>query len=164
MSKFFSNFEKQIDAKGRVSVPASFRAVVNAVAGEAAGDSIVCFPSLSDDAAIECYPRPVFDRLVDDIENIADSPEAREYLELAITARSVELSFDGEGRVSFPERLLSAAGIGKAVTFVGRGDRFQIWSPEGFAAVEAKALEMACASRHLLMRGRPAAPKAEGAA
>ena len=118
MSKFFSNFEKQIDAKGRISVPAPFRAAVS----ELGGDRIYCFPSFVDQA-IECYPPPAYMALLERIEGIVESPEAREQLELAVITRGVELSFDGEGRVSFPERVLKLVGIEKAVTFAGRGDR-----------------------------------------
>ena len=166
MSKFFSNFEKQIDAKGRVSVPAPFRAALGALGG----DRIYCFPSFVD-AAIECYPPDAYFALLERIEGIVESPEAREQLELAVITRGVELAFDGEGRVSFPERILKAAGIDKAITFAGRGDRFQVWSPEAFAAVEAAAMAKAAQFRHLLLTGKgpvlppasKAPPKAEGA-
>ncbi|BCW88738.1 Transcriptional regulator MraZ [Alphaproteobacteria bacterium SO-S41] len=162
MSKFYSNFEKQIDAKGRVSVPAPFRASVSALGG----DRIYCFPSFVD-AAIECYPPPAYFALLERIEGIVESPEAREQLELAVITRGVELAFDGEGRVMLPERLLKAVGIEKAITFAGRGDRFQIWAPEEFARIEAEAMAKAAQYRHLLLTGAkspaiPAAPKSEG--
>lgn len=149
MSKFFSNFEKQIDAKGRVSVPASFRAAV----ADAGGDRIYCFPSFVDQA-VECYPPPAYMALLERIEGIVESPEAREQLELAVITRGVELSFDGEGRVTFPERILKLVGIEKAVTFAGRGDRFQLWSPDAFARIEAEAMAKAAQFRHLLLTGR----------
>lgn len=150
MSKFFSNFEKQIDSKGRVSVPAPFRTVVTTLGG----DRIHCFPSLDeDDDAIECYPPPAYFALLERIEGIIESPEAREHLEWAVMARGVELPIDGEGRVVFPERMLKEAGVDKGVVFVGRGDRFQLRSPDSFARYDAKASKSAGQYKHLLMKG-----------
>ena len=141
MSKFFSNFEKQIDAKGRVSVPAPFRAAVS----ELGGDRIYCFPSFVDQA-IECYPPPAYMALLERIEGIVESPEAREQLELAVITRGVELTLDGEGRVSFPERILKSVGIEKAVTFAGRGDGMHRRDRRG---VVDNSLEMLRQSHHL---------------
>ncbi len=156
MSKFFSNFEKQVDAKGRVSVPAPFR---GALAAQDA-DRIYCFPSFVD-TAVECYPPAAYFALLERIEGIIESPEAREQLELAVITRGVELTFDSEGRVSFPERILKAAGIDKVMTFAGRGDRFQIWAPDSFAAIEAAAMQKAAQFRHLLLTGKgPVVPPA----
>ena len=166
MSKFFSNFEKQVDAKGRLSVPASFRSAITAENA----DRIFCFPCLDeDDSAIECYPPSAYFALLEQIEGIIESPEAREHLEWAVIARGVELAIDGEGRAVLPERLLKGAGIDRTVVVVGRGDRFQLRSPESFAAYDAKAGKSAGAFRHLLMKGgRAALPaallKTEGAA
>jgi len=167
MSRFYSNFEKQIDTKGRVSVPASFRAAVQEAGGDRDGDRIFCFPSLID-TAVECYAKPQYDALLESVLGVIESPDAREQLELAIIARTFELAFDGDGRVTFPEKLLKAAGIEKAVALIGRGDRFQLWSPGAWAEAERKALEAAAGLRHLLMRGNRSAPaiptlKPEGA-
>ena len=165
MSKFFSQHEKQIDAKGRVSVPAPFRAVH----GAAGGERIYCFPSLNEaENAIECYPPDAYFALLEQIEGIIESPEAREQLEWAVITRGVELTFDGEGRVSFPERLLKSAGIEKAVMFAGRGDRFQIMTPETFTRTDSAAGRTAGQLRHLLMKGPrspalPTTPKTERA-
>lgn len=157
MSKFFSQHEKQIDAKGRISVPAPFRAVL----GNTGGERIYCFPSLNEaESAVECYPPDAYFALLEQIEGIIESPEAREQLEWAVITRGVELSFDGEGRVTFPERLLKGAGIEKAVMFAGRGDRFQVMTPETFGRMDAQAGRTGGQLRHLLMKGprTPAIP------
>ncbi len=157
MSRFFSTFEKQIDAKGRISVPAPYRAAVTG----AGGDRIYCFPSFVDQA-IECYAPAAYMALLDRIESIVESPEAREQLELAVITRGVELAFDGEGRVTFPERMLKLVGIEKAVLFAGRGNRFQIWEPGAFAKTEEEAKVGAAPYRHLLLNP-VSPPKAEAA-
>ena len=89
---------------------------------------------------------------------VLDGRQRGEQLELAIIARTFELAFDGDGRVTFPDKLLKAAGIEKSVALIGRGDRFQLWQPEAWAEAERKALEAAGSLRHLLMRGGRPAP------
>lgn len=148
MSKFFSNFEKQIDAKGRVSVPAPFRAAVTA----RDADRIICFPSFVDQA-VECYPPDAYMEMLNRISAITETPEAREQLEIAVMTRGIELAFDSEGRIALPERLLAGAGIEKTLVFAGRGDRFQLWPPAAFAKVEADAVAQARQFRHLLLAG-----------
>jgi len=49
-----------------------------------------------------------------------------------IMAMAHELPFDGEGRIVLPATLTDAARITDRAAFVGRGSRFQIWSPELF--------------------------------
>lgn len=146
MSKFLSTFEKQIDAKGRISVPAQYRTAIT----NAGDDRIYCFPSFVD-PAIECYAPPAYMALLDRIEAIVESPEAREQLELAVITSGFELAFDSEGRVSFPERILRQAGIEKTILFAGRGNRFQLWDPETYAKLHAQAKTGAAQFRHLLL-------------
>ena len=42
MDQFVSSFTNKIDSKGRVSVPASFRAIL----AKEGGDGVYCYPSL----------------------------------------------------------------------------------------------------------------------
>jgi MraZ protein len=51
-----------------------------------------------------------------------------------------ELPFDREGRISLPENLAKHAGIGERAVFVGRGNRFQIWSPEAHERHHAETI------------------------
>ncbi len=57
-----------------------------------------------------------------------------------IMSASVELPIDGEGRIVLPRDLASHSGIADRATFVGRGHRFEIWSPETFDAHMRKEL------------------------
>jgi MraZ protein len=55
-------------------------------------------------------------------------------------AMAHELPFDGEGRIVLPAKLAETAQISDRATFVGRGPRFQIWSPENYDEHERAAL------------------------
>jgi MraZ protein len=157
MARFFSHYEKTVDAKGRVSIPPSFRAALSGP-----GDRIYCFPSFVD-TALEAYGQAEYFALLAQIEGIVEAPEAREQLEFAVITRCSELTLDGEGRIVPPERLLAGAGIAKTVVFAGRGNRFQLWSPETFAAHEAAATGQARNFRHLLLGTAPKSAPAAAA-
>ena len=47
-----------------------------------------------------------------------------------IMSLASEMPFDSQGRIILPTRLAEHAGITDRATFVGRGTRFQIWSPK----------------------------------
>ena len=133
MPLFLSSFVNKIDKKGRVSVPASFRA---ALGDDANG--IVVFRSLAQDALDGCSAEHM-ELLSDSLEKQNLAPDIYELIETTIFGGSVMLSFDGEGRITLPPALLAAVGIQDEVTFVGRRKTFQLWSPDKFAAYEAEA-------------------------
>lgn len=136
MESFRGRFTNKIDAKGRVSVPAKFRAVTVAQGF----NGIICFPPLSEGRFIEgCGP--AFSNQIDQMLARLDpfSPE-RDMLASVLLGESAELMFDADGRVILPETLREMAGIADEATFVGAGERFQIWAPKAYEvfAVEAK--------------------------
>lgn len=90
------------------------------------------------------------------IESLDPFSEERDAFATAILGGSVQLPFDGEGRVVLPESLLEQAGIKGQGIFVGKGETFEVWEPTAFRAHEAAARELAKARRMAL----PAAVKA----
>jgi transcriptional regulator MraZ len=134
MDRFVSNTVLRLDAKGRVSIPASFRSVLarDGYAG------LYCYPAL-DQPAIDAGGHA----LLAEIETLMTrfppySGEREEFL-VALYGRSETMKVDGEGRVVLPDGLKSHAGITDAVAFVGLGHKFQIWEPQRFRAHLAKA-------------------------
>ncbi|PZP86823.1 MAG: transcriptional regulator MraZ [Azospirillum brasilense] len=142
MALFLSTFEKQIDKKGRVSVPPSFRAVLAAqnFNGMVAYQSFV-------HPCIEACGMERLEKLYARIETLDPFSEEHDAFTTAILAGSVQLAFDGEGRVVIPEALLNAAGITGNGVFVGKGATFEIWAPEAFAKHQAAARELALKKR-----------------
>ncbi len=135
MLSFRGTFTNKIDAKGRVSVPAKFRGVT--AAQEFAG--IICFPSLID-PCIE-GGGPDLDAEIDMMLNRLD-PFSRERNVLAnmLKAQSAELMFDADGRISLPDTLMAKANIINQITFVGLGNKFQIWEPQAYERYLADVL------------------------
>src|SRR5580698_8141081 len=119
MPVFLSSFVNRIDKKGRVSVPASFRAALGA---DASG--IVVFKSLQQEALDGCSIGHL-ELLSQSLEKQDLPPDFYELIETTIFGGSVQLPFDSEGRVSLPANLAGAVGISDEVAFVGRRKTFQ---------------------------------------
>ena len=142
MDRFVSHYTLRLDAKGRVSIPASFRAVL----ARDGFEGLYCYRTLD---------RPALDAggnaLLADIEALIGLfppyAEEREQFSAALYGTSETLKIDGEGRVILTEPLKTHAGIGEAVAFVGLGHKFQIWEPERFRAQLAEATEKVRALR-----------------
>jgi len=59
-------------------------------------------------------------------------------LERTIGSTSATLTLDKVGRFALPESLTGPAGIGSEAVFVGRLDKFEIWSPKRLKASTAQ--------------------------
>ena len=132
MTSFLSTFVNKVDRKGRVSVPAPFRASLATDPYQ----GIIAYPSMAD-TALDGFGRSMLEELnrrqLDKTMSDGDFEQAllggSNSVVDTIMAMAHELPFDGEGRIVLPTALTDAARITDRATFVGRGSRFQIWSP-----------------------------------
>lgn len=158
---FLSTATNTLDAKGRISVPADFRAVV----GDGNFDGIVLWPSF-DGAYLEGGGIALLQDYLALLEGMDPYDEARIAFERTIFAESRRLSFDGTGRVTLPKDLAEYAGLSGSATFIGLGRRFEIWNPETYKSHAEAARKMARENKHRLkLSGRLAAQSsAQGSA
>ncbi len=145
---FLSTFEKQIDKKGRVSVPPGFRAVLAAQAFQ----GIIVYPSFVH-ACIEACGMDRLEKLYARIATLDPFSEERDAFATTILGGAMQLPFDSEGRVILPESLLEKCGIKEAGVFIGKGETFEIWSKENFEKHAAAARELAKKQRLTLKAG-----------
>lgn len=157
MDRFVSNFTLRLDAKGRVSIPASFRAAL----ARDGFDGLYCYPTL-DQPALDAGGNALLREIEELIGRFPPYSDERDQFSAALYGTSETLKIDGEGRVVLPESLKAHAEISEAVAFVGLGHKFQIWEPGRFRAHLAEATEKVRALKRQL--GSPkAALKADGA-
>ena len=140
MSLFLSSTTNKVDKKGRVSVPSSFRAALQANGGDDVHHGIVVFRSLQVDALDACSLKHL-DILSASLERLSLTPEMYELIETTIFGGSIQLQIDADGRIILPEHFMEAVGIEDEATFVGRRRTFQIWNPKKFKAFENKSRE-----------------------
>lgn len=130
---FMDTVVNKVDAKGRVSLPADYRAIVKDT-----GSEIVCYRSLSAPCVEGCL-EDLLDKLADDMENSLDFfSQEQDDISNLVFGDAKRYPFDSTGRIMLSEKLLKHAQIKDNAVFVGKGRKFQIWNPENWAKEEAR--------------------------
>lgn len=136
MNRFLSHATNRIDAKGRVSVPSIFRAVL----AQRDIRELYCFQDFVF-PAISVGGPDLLDRF--ETQTGGEDPfsaQANE-MSLLIHGGGVFMKLDQEGRLMITEFIRDFTGISTDVTFVGRSDHFQLWEPATFAERQRQARE-----------------------
>jgi MraZ protein len=158
MTQFVGTHFGKLDRKGRISVPAPFRAEL-----EAAATSHLVFRISHQHPCIEARSRAVFQHMLDSILTLEHFSEDREILEAGLIADSTMLRLDGDGRLVLPEAMVEETALTENVAFLGKGDRFEIWDSEAAkkhvaeakARVREKRLTLAAMPLNTTPRGMP---------
>jgi MraZ protein len=159
VDRFVSHFQNRLDAKGRVSIPASFRAVL----ARDGFEGLYVHPSLDADA-VDCGGHALL-RDIDDLLN-RHSPYSveRDLFSTALLGTSEILKVDPEGRVVLSETIKAYAGLTTEVIFVGQGHKFQIWEPSRFQShLEEAKLRVRDLRKQLSAGYAAATPRPPGA-
>ena len=142
---FLSSYENKLDKKGRVSVPATFRSHLSTLGY----NGFITYPSFNNNALEGCTQDRI-EKINDTIDSLNPFEEKRDYFATSILSECINLQFDSEGRVIFPEKLLQHAKIKNNFLFVGLGKTFQIWNPIIFEKFKKSAREKAFKNRSTL--------------
>lgn len=127
MTQFMGTHQNKLDAKGRVSVPAPFRALLKSPDGSN-GTQIVLRPSHKH-PCIEGWPAAVFEELAQPLNRLDLFSEEHDDMAAALYADAFPVETDKEGRIVLPDDLKGFAGLTDTVVFMGLGRFFQIWEP-----------------------------------
>lgn len=146
---FMDTIVNKVDAKGRVSLPADYRAMVKDLSSE-----IVCYRSLTSPCIEGCL-EDLLDKLASEIENSTDFfSETQDNLTNLIFGDAKRYTFDSTGRINLSEKLLKHAGITDTAVFVGKGRKFQIWNPQNWEKEEARIRAEVLKNRPVLNKER----------
>ena len=139
---FLSTYENKLDKKGRVSVPASFRSYLSNLGY----NGFICYPSFNN-PSLEAWPQDRIEKISNTIDSLSPFEEKRDYFATSILSESINLQFDGEGRISLTPKLLKHSKVRNKILFVGQGKTFQIWEPTIFEKFKAIARKKANLNR-----------------
>lgn len=124
---FLGRYAHNLDAKGRLAIPARYR--------EALAEGVILTRGI--DRCLALYPMAAWRPLA---EKVAALPltdaDARNFRRL-VFAEAADVTLDGQGRVLVPPDLRRYAGIEREALVVGVDTSIEIWSPERWAAVES---------------------------
>ncbi|PYG27830.1 division/cell wall cluster transcriptional repressor MraZ [Pelagimonas varians] len=130
--RFRGESRHKVDTKGRVSIPASFRRVLQAGDPDWTDGLNPNFVIVYGDSRrkyLECYTIEEMEEVEDRISGMKRGSQKRRILERLFLSQSTTTSVDETGRIVLPAKLREKIGLSKEAQFAGAADTFQIWEP-----------------------------------
>lgn len=119
---FFGQFEHSIDEKGRITIPAQYRDLLDTGAYITRGFDENLIVMRTDD----------FNSLYHKVRDLSiTNPKARNLARL-IFANAAMLELDKAGRLLIPQFLRDTVNLDGNIKLVGIGPYFEIWSPDNW--------------------------------
>lgn len=137
--RFRGESHHKVDTKGRVSIPALFRRVLEA--GDPnwqPGDTPELVIVYGDHRRefLECYTMEAIEGVDAKIDALPRGSQPRKHLQRMFHGQSFPTSVDVTGRLVLPAKLRAKIGLEGEAFFIAAGDTFQIWNPETYEDVE----------------------------
>lgn len=120
---FTGEYRHAVDDKGRIAVPARFRA-------QLAG-GIVVAQWLDDCLAI--FPGQEWEKLAAKVGSLPMTDPNARLLQRRLFAGALETELDRQGRILLPQGLRARAGLDTEAMVLGLQDHAEIWSPDRWA-------------------------------
>lgn len=134
----------KVDAKGRVSIPADFRRVLQAGDPECVGDQnprmiLVYGPHLK--GHLECYTVEAAQRIDAQIQAMKRGSRERNLMEVCFNGHSKSYVIDDTGRIVLTQKFKDKIGLNGTAYFIATGDHFQVWDADAYEATRAAQIE-----------------------
>ncbi len=123
---FVGQYEHQMDAKGRVSLPSAFRR-------QADGDRFVLLQW--EPRYLTLFPQEKWDDVQEKLLEFRRSDPGAWNQVRMIISNAVEVSPDKQGRVLVPSALQEAAELAGTILLSGNLDRVELWNPATYREV-----------------------------
>ncbi|MDQ6659680.1 MAG: division/cell wall cluster transcriptional repressor MraZ [Chloroflexota bacterium] len=124
---FLGEYEHTVDAKGRMAVPARFRAQMDKGAVVSKGMGM----------CLSVYTMLRWDEKSAELASGKTSDELRDF-ERRIYPSASEIELDAQGRMVIPVKLRTYANLGTEVTIAGVRDHFEIWDRQAWQTYQEK--------------------------
>jgi MraZ protein len=123
---FRGRYEHTIDAKGRTSVPARYRDVLDSI-----GERRVVLTSALDPCLV-AYTLPEWSAFEDRLAKLPQFDRAVQKLKRIYVSGAVECDIDDSGRILIPPTLREHAALQKDVLWAGAGKYAELWDKEAW--------------------------------
>ncbi len=120
---FLGRYEHTIDEKGRLTIPARYRELLEDGA----------YVTQGFDHNLIVHPVASFEEMSARISQLAFTDPAARQLKRYIFSTAERCDIDKLGRILLPQFLREMAHLDGSVMLVGAGDYFEIWSPANWA-------------------------------
>jgi MraZ protein len=128
--RFMGTYRPKLDEKGRLFLPAKFRAAL--------AEGVVV--TQGQENCLYVWPPAVFDREIEALDRPLSSRAGRSLARMFYSSGE-DLTPDKQGRIAVPAPLREYAGLEKDVVVIGVRDRLEIWDPARWAEYQAAESE-----------------------
>lgn len=142
---YSSCYPHGVDEKRRVQIPAKWRPENGEVTF-----TLMVWKKSQQEACLLALPPEVMKTLMGKIAAMPFSDPRAEALRRLLGTKSDQVTVDKAGRITLPDSMAKDAGIEKQAVLVGMWDRFQIWSPERYAATSKADEELTGEAMNLI--------------
>ena len=142
--RFRGESHHKVDTKGRVSIPASFRRVLEAADPNWRDGNYPELVIVYGDHRrnyLECYTMEAIDEVDAKIDALPRGSMERKMLQRLFHGQSLPTAVDETGRLVLPAKLRQKIDLEGEAFFIAAGDTFQIWKPETYEAEEQSKTE-----------------------
>lgn len=134
----------KVDAKGRVSIPADFRRVLQSGDPACGPDQnpemvLVYGPHLK--GYLECYTAEAAAEVDRQIKSMPRGSKERKLMEVCFNGNSKRYVIDDTGRIVLTQKFKEKIGLESAAYFIATGDTFQIWDADAWERTQASRIE-----------------------
>ncbi|WP_323036295.1 division/cell wall cluster transcriptional repressor MraZ [Pararhodobacter sp.] len=137
--RFRGESEQTVDSKGRVSVPALFRRVIEACDPEwteGLRPELVIVYGSEKRNHLECYTIEAIEEIDRRIDRMKKGSIERRMLERLYHGHSMPAQIVEDGRIVLPQKLRKKLDLEDKAFFIASGDHFQIWKPSTYEETE----------------------------
>ena len=120
---YYSN----MDAKGRIAVPARHREALQVL-----GDEGLVGTAHHREACLVLRPNPVWQALAQRLREMPNGEPSVQLLQRKLLGNAQDLSPDTNGRILLPPSLREYAKLGKRVAAVGLGECLEVWDADAW--------------------------------
>lgn len=125
---FYGSHAINMDAKGRIAIPARVRELLQ----ESANGQVV-LTAHTENRCLHLFPENQWREILPKIEALPSFNKISRRAKLLLMGHASQLELDANGRVLVPPTLREYAGMEKRLILVGQGKSLELWSEEKFA-------------------------------
>ena len=119
---FIGTYSHSVDDKGRLIIPARFRASL--------GKGLHITTGI--DNCLVIYNDADWEKLAGEINELPMTKRSARYLKRHFIGNSEEIDVDKQGRIVIPENLRTLAGIDKEAVLIGIGEQIEVWDRDAW--------------------------------
>ena len=114
---FIGEYYHNLDAKGRIIIPAKFRDELNG--------TFILTRGL--DGCLTIYSTEKWEKIFEEINKLPETKKATRQYIIMLTANACECTLDNQGRILIPANLSGSVNITKECVVVGANSHVEIW-------------------------------------